>query len=62
MVPSATNEQNYSLKEFEMHFYIDEDQRKSTYRLYNDDGKTPDAFEKGMYEFIEFEANQTKKN
>jgi alpha-glucosidase (family GH31 glycosyl hydrolase) len=59
MVPKATNEQGYSLREFEMHYYLDDEQASSAYRLYNDDGKTPDSFEKGLYEFLEFKATQS---
>ncbi|HOP05341.1 MAG TPA: glycoside hydrolase family 31 protein [Tenuifilaceae bacterium] len=59
MVPKATNEQNYSLCEFDMHYYVDDEQKSSAYRLYNDDGKTPDSFEKRMYEFVEFKATQS---
>jgi hypothetical protein len=35
---------------------------ESEYELYNDDGKTPYAFEKGMYEIIEFESELKKYN
>ncbi len=42
-----------------MHYYVDDEQKSSAYRLYNDDGKTPDSFEKGLYEFLEFKATQS---
>jgi alpha-glucosidase (family GH31 glycosyl hydrolase) len=55
------NTTEYSLKSFDVHFYFDETVAESEYELYNDDGATPYAFEKGMYEIIEFES-EFKKN
>ncbi|SNR53279.1 oligosaccharide 4-alpha-D-glucosyltransferase [Lutibacter agarilyticus] len=51
----------YSLKSFDVHFYFDETVSESEYELYNDDGETPNAFEKGLYEIIEFDS-EFKKN
>lgn len=44
----------YSLEEFDLHYYADPLVEESSYSLYNDDGKTPDAQAKGKYEMMEF--------
>ncbi|MGV8945563.1 MAG: TIM-barrel domain-containing protein [Lutibacter sp.] len=44
----------YNLKSFDLHFYFDESVKESEGKLYNDDGETPNAYEKGMYEIINF--------
>ncbi len=46
---------------FDLHYYFDASVAKSNRKLYNDDGKTRKAFEKGDYELLEFES-ETKKN
>jgi len=52
---------HYSLDEFELNYYADPLVQKSAYRLYNDDGITPDAFEKGSYELYNFSANNNEE-
>jgi len=49
------NTTQYNLKAFDLHFYFDETVSDNSYKLYNDDGETTNAFEKGLYEIIEFE-------
>lgn len=46
----------YHLKSFDLHFYFDETKKESEGHLYNDDGETPNAFEKGKYEILNFES------
>ncbi|MDD3721050.1 MAG: glycoside hydrolase family 31 protein [Lutibacter sp.] len=46
----------YNLKSFDLHFYFDESVKASEGHLYNDDGETPNAFEKGKYEILNFES------
>ncbi len=46
----------YSLKTFDLHFYFDKSIKESDGHVYNDDGETPNAFEKGMYEILNFES------
>jgi alpha-glucosidase (family GH31 glycosyl hydrolase) len=48
---------NYSGEIIEVHYYFDEEIEESSSFLYHDDGKTPDSFEKGMYEIIKFESS-----
>lgn len=61
MIQPIQNTSTYNLKAFDLHFYYDETVAKSEYKLYNDDGETKNAFEKGMYEILEFEAEQEKR-
>lgn len=60
-VPMKTgmmNTQNYSLKEFDLHYYFDSSVKKSEGKLYNDNGTSPEAFEKGEYELLKFKSEQ----
>ncbi|MCF8232506.1 MAG: DUF5110 domain-containing protein [Bacteroidales bacterium] len=50
--PSSASE--YSMDEIEMHFYFDSMVDDSEYDLYNDDGKTPEAYEEEKYEMLQF--------
>ena len=61
MVETIQNTSIYNLKKFDLHFYYDESVHKTEYDLYNDDGATKDAFEKGMYEILTFKAAQEKR-
>jgi len=56
MIKSIQNTGLYSLKSFDLHFYFDKMVKESEGHLYNDDGETPNAFEKGMYEMLTFES------
>jgi len=50
----------YSLKIVDLHFYFDNELKESIGKLYNDDGETPYAFEKGMYEILHFKSKYKK--
>lgn len=56
MISKIMNTSHYSLQRFELHYYTDPMEAKSSYRLYNDDGISPNAFERGDYEMMEFES------
>lgn len=49
--------EQYNLSNFNLNFYLDENVKQSAGLLYNDDGKTPNAYEKGMFEKIYFISN-----
>ncbi len=51
----------YSLNKFELHYYFDESIKESNGKLYNDDGTTPNAFEKGAYELLKFKSTSKGK-
>jgi alpha-glucosidase (family GH31 glycosyl hydrolase) len=55
----AQNTDNYLQTALDIHFYYDESVASSVGQLYLDDGKTPDAFEKGQYELLTFNARVT---
>jgi len=61
IIEPIQNTSTYTLNSFDLHFYFDETVKESEYKLYNDDGETRNAFEKGMYEILEFEAEQEKR-
>ncbi|OBX26761.1 alpha-glucosidase/oligosaccharide 4-alpha-D-glucosyltransferase [Gelidibacter algens] len=46
---------------FELHYYYDASVKESKGQLYNDDGLTAEAFEKGNYELLKFESEVGKK-
>ena len=50
---------DYKADKLELHYYFDNDVKKSNRTFYNDDGLTANAFEKGNYELMKFEANHT---
>lgn len=52
--PMQTTEE-YSGNDLELHYYNDVSVTESERQFYNDDGKTPKAFEKGQYELLDFE-------
>ena len=52
---------NYNADKLELHYYYDPSKKESKRTLYNDDGLTANAFEKGKYEILEFESEFTKK-
>lgn len=61
MIKTIQNTTKYSLANFDLHYYFDEKATSSTGKLYNDDGLTPNAFEKGAYEILNFSSNVTAK-
>ncbi len=61
MLTKAKQTKEYSLKNFEMHFYADQKVRTTSYKLYNDDGETQNSYEKGLFEFINFDAKNSEK-
>lgn len=56
-IEKIQNTEHYNLANFNLDFYLDKSVKKSIGFLYNDDGKTPNAFEKGMFEKIHFISN-----
>ena len=61
MIKTILNTSKYSLSNFDLHFYFDAKALKSEGKLYNDDGETPNAFEKGAYEILHFNSNTSAK-
>jgi len=61
-VKTIQNTESYSLKNFDLHYYYDAAVKQSKGKLYNDDGKTPRAFEKGKYEIIHFSSKAKRQH
>ncbi len=49
--------EEYSLTTFDLHYYHDVSIKKSKRSIYNDDGITANAYEKGEYEILQFESD-----
>ncbi|MFZ6845792.1 TIM-barrel domain-containing protein [Undibacterium sp. RuTC16W] len=54
MINVIQNTTAYSTKSLNLHYYHDASVTKSSGKLYEDDGETSSAFEKGRYELLEF--------
>ena len=52
---------NYDSNTFDLHYYHDESINESERFMYNDDGLLANAYEKGSYELLAFEAEFEKK-
>ncbi|MNF27399.1 Alpha-xylosidase [compost metagenome] len=61
IIKTIQNTSKYSLDTFDLHFFFDEKTPKSEGKLYNDNGQTPNAFEKGEYEILNFTNNSNDK-
>ncbi len=62
MIKTIQNTTEYSLANFDLHYYFDTKTTKSDGRLYNDDGLSPNAFNNEKSEIITFEsAHDLKK-
>lgn len=57
MIETIQNTSKYSLDNFNLHFYFDDSVKTSSGKLYNDNGETPQAFEKGQFEILNFNSN-----
>ncbi|AUC77717.1 glycosyl hydrolase [Olleya sp. Bg11-27] len=63
-IPTAKPMQStaeYNGNTLDLHYYFDASVSESKRTLYNDDGATKNAFEKGKYEILEFHSKTTKK-
>lgn len=56
MAKPMQNTEGYNGKKLELHYYFDETVKESKSEMYNDDGLTSNAFEKGKYELLFFES------
>lgn len=61
MIETIQNTSKYSLDNFNLHFYFDDSVKTSTGKVYNDNGETPNAFEKGQFEILNFKGNSNGK-
>ncbi|WP_299223871.1 TIM-barrel domain-containing protein [uncultured Aquimarina sp.] len=59
MVTTIQNTESYNTKELILHYYYDVKAENSFGKLYDDDGVTSNAYEKGKYEILNFESKNT---
>ncbi|WP_298486088.1 TIM-barrel domain-containing protein [uncultured Maribacter sp.] len=62
MIPVIQSTKEYSLKKFKVHYYHDDTINTSSREIYNDNGETSQAFEKGEYELLLLKSFYEKKN
>ncbi len=62
MAKEAASEVNYSLDEYEVHYFVDSKVKESYYKLFNDDGKTTNTTASGDYEFMTYWAENNDKS
>jgi alpha-glucosidase (family GH31 glycosyl hydrolase) len=56
MIGPIQNTEEYSSENLFLHYYFDKDVKRSEFTMYEDDGKTKDAFQKGLFELLHFKA------
>jgi len=61
MIKTIQNTTSYSLANFDLHYYADDKTSTSYGKLYNDNGSTVQAYEKGDYEILYFKSSNTTK-
>lgn len=61
MIKTIQNTSQYSLSKFDLHYFFDDKNAFSFGKLYNDDGTTPNAFEKEQFEILHFESNKQNR-
>jgi oligosaccharide 4-alpha-D-glucosyltransferase len=57
MIKTIQNTSKYSIEHFDLHYYFDAKSTQSSGKLYDDDGTTANAFEKGAFEILNFNSN-----
>lgn len=62
MSTTTRNTSHYNLESMEMHYYMDPNTSTSSYKMYHDDGTTPNAEEKGLATYYLFTAIQNSSN
>lgn len=61
MAPDMQNTRQYSSARLHLHYYHDQSVKAATGKLYDDDGATPDAYDKGKFELVRFGSSYTGK-
>jgi len=60
MVDDIQSTQDYDASKLTLHYYADKSVSTADYEMYEDDGKTYQAIEKGAFELLHFSAKQQK--
>jgi oligosaccharide 4-alpha-D-glucosyltransferase len=61
MIKTIQNTSKYSLENFDLHYYFDAKTTRSSGKVYEDNGATAAAFEKGEFEILNFKSVATPK-
>ncbi|WP_109301122.1 TIM-barrel domain-containing protein [Aquimarina sp. AU474] len=61
MVEPVQTTDKYTIQNFKLHYFHDAIVKTSTGKLYNDDGITPNAYEKGKYELLRFKSSTSSE-
>ncbi len=61
MVQPVQTTDDYTTKELIIHYYHDQQVATSSGKLYDDDGKTPNAYENGKYELLKFDSTASSE-
>jgi len=62
MIKPIQSTKDYNTENIDLHFYVDTALKNSHGKLYDDDGITPNAFEKGKYEILSFKSEIRNEN
>ncbi len=60
MIDDIQSTQDYDANKLTLHYYADKSVTSAEYEMYEDDGKTYQAIEKGLFELLHFSAEQQK--
>ncbi len=60
MIDDIQSTQDYDASKLTLHYYADKSVSSADYEMYEDDGKTYQAIEKGLFELLQFSAKQQK--
>ncbi|WP_338396648.1 TIM-barrel domain-containing protein [Persicobacter psychrovividus] len=61
MAPVYQTTKEYSTKDLTLHYYADASVKEAKGQMYDDDGHSKDALEKGNFDLLKFEANTNEK-
>ncbi len=61
MIDDIQSTQDYDASKLTLHYYADDSVLSADYEMYEDDGKTYQAIEKGLFELLQFSANQQQQ-
>lgn len=61
MIDDIQSTQDYDASKLTLHYYADDSVPSADYEMYEDDGKTYQAIEKGLFELLQFSANQQQQ-
>ena len=62
MIDDIQSTQDYDASKLTLHYYADNSVTTADYEMYEDDGKTYQAIEKGLFEILQFSANQQQQH